>query len=83
MVRWDSPLFTVPWTDEDVPAGDIWAAITSGVVKPPNAGTQAVSWPGMKSVRLNQAWSSGTKSTDGCVENAREHSHFHGGRNYG
>lgn len=42
MVRWDSPLFTVPWTDADVPADDIWKAITEGIVKPPNAGTQAV-----------------------------------------
>ncbi|TBU61681.1 chromatin associated protein KTI12 [Dichomitus squalens] len=42
MVRWDSPLFTVPWIDEDVPIDDIWKAITEGNVKPPNAGTQAV-----------------------------------------
>ncbi|KAI0705045.1 chromatin associated protein KTI12 [Cerioporus squamosus] len=42
MVRWDSPLFTVPWTDADVPADEIWKAITEGIVKPPNAGTQAV-----------------------------------------
>ncbi|KIO04202.1 hypothetical protein M404DRAFT_143643 [Pisolithus tinctorius Marx 270] len=42
MVRWDSPLFTVSWSDEDVPADDIWRAITEGVVKPPNTGTQAV-----------------------------------------
>ncbi|KAF8553683.1 chromatin associated protein KTI12 [Imleria badia] len=42
MVRWDSPLFTVPWTDTDVPADDIWRAITQGLVKPPNTGTQAV-----------------------------------------
>ncbi|KAI6043387.1 chromatin associated protein KTI12 [Pisolithus marmoratus] len=42
MVRWDSPLFTVSWTDEDVPADDIWRAITEGMVKPPNTGTQAV-----------------------------------------
>lgn len=42
MVRWDSPLFTVPWTDEDVPDEEIWLAITEGVVKPPNAGTSAV-----------------------------------------
>ncbi|KAI5983069.1 chromatin associated protein KTI12 [Pisolithus albus] len=42
MVRWDSPLFTVSWTDDDVPADDIWRAITEGVVKPPNTGTQAV-----------------------------------------
>ena len=45
MVRWDSPLFTVPWTDPDVPADDIWKAITEGIVKPPNAGTQAVWLP--------------------------------------
>ncbi|KAI0745976.1 chromatin associated protein KTI12 [Earliella scabrosa] len=42
MVRWDSPLFTVPWTDADVPADEIWKAVTEGIVKPPNAGTQAV-----------------------------------------
>ncbi|KAI0675171.1 chromatin associated protein KTI12 [Trametes maxima] len=42
MVRWDSPLFTVPWTDADVPIEDIWRAVTEGNVKPPNAGTQAV-----------------------------------------
>ncbi|KAI0779389.1 chromatin associated protein KTI12 [Fomes fomentarius] len=42
MVRWDSPLFTVPWIDTDVPADEIWKAITEGIVKPPNAGTQAV-----------------------------------------
>lgn len=42
MVRWDSPLFTVPWADEDVPGEEIWLAITEGVVKPPNAGTSAV-----------------------------------------
>ncbi|KAI6103620.1 chromatin associated protein KTI12 [Pisolithus sp. B1] len=42
MVRWDSPLFTVSWTDEDVPADDVWRTITEGVVKPPNTGTQAV-----------------------------------------
>ncbi|TDL26087.1 chromatin associated protein KTI12 [Rickenella mellea] len=39
MVRWDSPLFTVDRTDDDVPGEQIWTAITSGVVKPPNAGT--------------------------------------------
>ncbi|KAI0339827.1 chromatin associated protein KTI12 [Trametopsis cervina] len=42
MVRWDSPLITIPWTDEDVPAKDVWTAVTEGNVKPPNAGTQAV-----------------------------------------
>ncbi|KIK81342.1 hypothetical protein PAXRUDRAFT_15281 [Paxillus rubicundulus Ve08.2h10] len=42
MVRWDSPLFTISWTDSDVPADDIWRAATAGIVKPPNTGTQAV-----------------------------------------
>jgi Chromatin associated protein KTI12 len=43
MVRWDSPLFTVPW-NEELPVSDIWKAITAGVVKAPNAGTAAVRW---------------------------------------
>ncbi|KAI0317190.1 chromatin associated protein KTI12 [Amylostereum chailletii] len=42
MVRWDSPLFTVLWEDEDLPVDQIWKSLTEGVVKPPNAGTQAV-----------------------------------------
>jgi len=42
MVRWDSPLFTVPWSDSDLPIELIWKAITEGNVKPPNMGTQAV-----------------------------------------
>ncbi|KAN0134033.1 Chromatin associated protein KTI12 [Lactarius tabidus] len=42
MVRWDSPLFTVPWSECDILIIDlIWRAITEGNVKPPNAGTQA------------------------------------------
>ena len=42
MVRWDSPLFTVPWSESDIPIELTWRAITEGNVKPPNAGTQAV-----------------------------------------
>ncbi|OCB89368.1 chromatin associated protein KTI12 [Sanghuangporus baumii] len=42
MVRWDSPLITIPWTDEQLPGEDIWKAVMEGVVKPPNAGTSAV-----------------------------------------
>ncbi|KAI0305651.1 chromatin associated protein KTI12 [Multifurca ochricompacta] len=42
MVRWDSPLFTVPWSESDVPIELIWKAVTEGNVKPPNVGTQAV-----------------------------------------
>jgi hypothetical protein len=43
MVRWDSPLFTIPWSEPDIPIELIWKSITEGNVKPPNAGTQAVS----------------------------------------
>lgn len=42
MVRWDSPLFTVLWTEEDIPGEQIWAAVTSGNIKPPNSGTLSV-----------------------------------------
>lgn len=42
MVRWDSPLFTVPWSDDAVPEDDLWKAITEGILKPPNVGTQTV-----------------------------------------
>ena len=42
MARWDSPLFTVLWTDESPQNEDIWKAVTEGLVKPPNVGTQSV-----------------------------------------
>ncbi|KAF9531582.1 chromatin associated protein KTI12 [Crepidotus variabilis] len=42
MVRWDAPLFTVLWSDNDIPGAQIWEAITSGNLKPPNAGTLSV-----------------------------------------
>lgn len=42
MVRWDSPLFSILWEEEDVPADDIWKAATEGNVKAPNSGTQVV-----------------------------------------
>ncbi|KAI9662074.1 MAG: hypothetical protein M1829_006213 [Trizodia sp. TS-e1964] len=36
--RWDSPLFTVLWADEDVQAREIWAAISgAGQVRPTQA----------------------------------------------
>lgn len=41
MVRWDSPLFTLLWTDPDIPSAQIWDAIISGYIKPPNSGTLA------------------------------------------
>jgi protein KTI12 len=40
MVRWDAPLFTVPWDDPTPPLEPIFDAVTSGIVKPPNVGTQ-------------------------------------------
>ena len=43
MVRWDSPLFTIPWDEHDIPSEEIWHAITKGDLKPANAGTRAVS----------------------------------------
>jgi protein KTI12 len=43
MVRWDSPLSTVPWTEDQPPTEEIWQAVTAGVLKPPNAGTSSVS----------------------------------------
>ncbi|KIL68975.1 hypothetical protein M378DRAFT_70738 [Amanita muscaria Koide BX008] len=43
MVRWDSPLFTVMWSDDSLPLEEIWDAITKGNVKPPNAATVPVS----------------------------------------
>jgi protein KTI12 len=42
MVRWDSPLFTLPWNEEETPVEEIWQAVTAGVLKPPNAGTSSV-----------------------------------------
>lgn len=42
MVRWDAPLFTVPWNEELAPVEEIWQAVTAGVLKAPNAGTSSV-----------------------------------------
>jgi tRNA uridine 5-carbamoylmethylation protein Kti12 len=43
MVRWDSPLLTVPWDEEGIPSEEIWQAVTTGDLKPANVGTRAVS----------------------------------------
>ncbi|KAG1769316.1 chromatin associated protein KTI12 [Suillus placidus] len=40
MVRWDAPLFTIPWDDPTPPLERISDAVTTGIVKPPNVGTQ-------------------------------------------
>lgn len=42
MVRWDSPLFTIPW-DENPPFEDIWNAIIKGDKKPPTSAVLQVS----------------------------------------
>ncbi|KAK6513344.1 hypothetical protein TWF281_004974 [Arthrobotrys megalospora] len=35
MTRWDSPLFIIPWMDEDVPGEEIWnAMVNNEAVKP-------------------------------------------------
>lgn len=38
MSRWDSPLFTLPYADDDVPTDDIWNALIKKA-KPPNQAT--------------------------------------------
>ncbi|KAG1739440.1 chromatin associated protein KTI12 [Suillus paluster] len=40
MVRWDAPLFTIAWDDTSPPLERISDAVTTGIVKPPNVGTQ-------------------------------------------
>jgi protein KTI12 len=49
MVRWDSPLFTIAWSDESLPNEYIWEVITKGNIKPPNSGTLNVGLPEMPS----------------------------------
>jgi protein KTI12 len=36
MARWDSPLYTVPWSDESAPAQEIWETVTAGAKAPSN-----------------------------------------------
>jgi len=43
-VRWDTPLFVIPW-DEEIPGDAIFQAVTSGVKKPPNQGVVQISVP--------------------------------------
>jgi protein KTI12 len=42
MTKWDSPLFVVPWTDEDVPGETIWEAMVHGKVVKPHQATVLV-----------------------------------------
>jgi len=44
MVRWDSPLFTLLWSDESIPQSTLdalWDAVDKGKVSNPNSGTVA------------------------------------------
>ncbi|KAF8609062.1 chromatin associated protein KTI12 [Ceratobasidium sp. AG-I] len=45
MVRWDAPLFTIPWSDETIPGEDIWKALTTGDKRPANQAVAAISKP--------------------------------------
>lgn len=72
MVRWDSPLFTVLWTDQDPPNEDIWKAVTEGLVKPPNVGTQSVGRC-IESSGSFLKFLSGTKSTLGHASHFGAH----------
>ncbi|KAG2054102.1 chromatin associated protein KTI12 [Suillus hirtellus] len=40
MVRWDAPLFAIPWDDPTPPLERISDAVPTGIVKPTNVGTQ-------------------------------------------
>lgn len=51
MARWDAPLFTILWSDENVPGPQIWEAITKGNLRPPNAGTLSVNLHSMRNKR--------------------------------
>ncbi|KAG1807241.1 chromatin associated protein KTI12 [Suillus variegatus] len=42
MVRWDAPLFAIPWDDPTPPLERISDAVTPGIVKPPNVDTQII-----------------------------------------
>jgi Chromatin associated protein KTI12 len=77
MVRWDSPLFTLLWEEEDVPADEIWKAITAGNVKAPHAGTQVVRPTSISACPLYNKLIiiSGRKGTHGCPSYVRTHNH--------
>lgn len=71
MVRWDAPLFTVLWNDEEVPGIQIWEAITQGSLKPPNSGTLAVSLHSSSSFDVTERGLGGEGSS-GCVKYPRK-----------
>ncbi|KAH7339873.1 chromatin associated protein KTI12 [Rhizoctonia solani] len=45
MVRWDAPLFTIPWSEETIPGEDIWRAITLGDKRPANQAVASIVKP--------------------------------------
>lgn len=51
MVRWDSPLFTIPW-DEEPPFSAIWDSITTGAKAPPTAAVAVVPQPPANSLQI-------------------------------
>ncbi|KAB5590746.1 Protein kti12 [Ceratobasidium theobromae] len=68
MVRWDSPLFTIPWSDETIPGEDIWRAITSGDKRPANQAVAAIAKPPSDALQvLDQA----TASIVGAIMSAQ------------
>lgn len=71
MVRWDAPLFTVLWNDEEVPGIQIWEAITQGSLKPPNSGTLAVSLHSSSSFDVTEDGLGGEGSSR-CVKYPRK-----------
>ena len=71
MVRWDAPLFTVLWNDEEVPGIQIWEAITQGSLKPPNSGTLAVSLQSSSSFGVTEDGLGG-KGSSRCVKYPRK-----------
>ncbi|KAF3933153.1 hypothetical protein ABW19_dt0205958 [Dactylella cylindrospora] len=39
MTRWDSPLFIIPWMDEDIPGQEIWDAMVNNTAVKPHQAT--------------------------------------------
>jgi len=68
-VRWDSPLFTVGWDEENV-REEIVAAVTTGVLKPPNAATHA---PVVAKQNHLQKLDSVTLAVVSAIERAQSH----------
>lgn len=67
MVRWDSPLISIPW-DEDPPYEEIWNVVMKGAKKGPTAATLQVSslsdcHYGLESCRVGASLMSALKTT--------------------